>query len=225
MLSYDIYYYNLVVGKITYILLRKRSSSMQWLKAWYFELFQILSLLDFSGPSILQSPVQVILRFQYQCNAVYISVMLEGWQDFLLDGWIFIYVCLVNFALWLSSCFLLDMKLCWINWMALPFSFSFHCCHYVGRKTTPGIYSTNIFSALIILQKLWIRLLTKKLQFLTSQSLWSRVSQMVTHASTTHPTNYKGSYLQIKDFLLSSPKSIALLTVENVCQTEPLPLI
>lgn len=163
MLSYDIYYYNLVVGKITYILLRKSSCSMQWLKAWYFELFQILSLLDFSCPSILESLVQVILRFQYQCNAVYISVMLEGWQDFLLDGWIFIYVCLVNFALWLSSCFLLDMKLCWVNWMALPFSFSFHCCHYVGRKTTPGIYSTNIYSALIILQKLWIRLLTKKI--------------------------------------------------------------
>lgn len=39
----------------------------------------------------------------------------------------------------------------------------------------------------------------KTLQFLTSQSLWSRGSKMLTHTSKTHP-DLEGSNLQVQDF-------------------------
>lgn len=90
--------------------------------------------------------------------------------------------------------------------MTWPFCFSFHSFHYVTGKTTSGIYSTNIYSAVTICQKLGIKLLTKTLWFLTSRSSWSGESKMVTYIFPKTCPDCRETYLYIWVLFLPSPK-------------------
>lgn len=96
--------------------------------------------------------------------------------------------------------------------MTLPLCVSSHCCHYVGRETTSGIFSTNIYSALTRCQKLKIRLLTITTKNITVPGFTELLVQGIQNGDRyfCNPSKLQGSNLQVKDFqgycLLSSPK-------------------
>lgn len=133
----------------------------------------------------------------------------------------FIYVCLVNFALWLSNCFLLVMKLDWVKLK--------RHCHFVSPstaaimwedKTTSGIYSTNIYSALTICQKLRIRLLTKKRCSSWLQSCG--LGDLQCWLTLPKPTQtQRGPIFKCRIFRDTAsfppPNSIPLLIMEGIC--------
>ena len=81
----------------------------------------------------------------------------------------------------------------------------------------PDIYPTNIYSTLIILQKLVIRLLTKNITVtdFTEFVIWGIQNGDPRFYNTP---KLQGTLSPKKQFFIFFPNSIPLLIVENMCQ-------